>query len=356
MLDIFAMFDRISDSAALALVGLLGGLILGLAARLGRFCTLGAIEDVLYQGSDVRLRMWALAIGVAGLGSFGLVGLGALDPAQSIYHLAPWSPVMAIIGGLLFGYGMSLAGTCGFGALARFGGGDLRSFVIVLVMGISAYVMLSGPLAELRLASVSLTEIPTRMRSYPDLIHAATGAPVVPVGLLISAAITAAAVWSRSVVASPTALIWGALVGLAIVSGWAGTQWALDARFTGLPVHSHSFTAPLGETLLFLMTSSGGGLGFGVGSVLGVLAGAFVGSLIKGHFRWEACEDPRELKRQVLGAMFMGFGAVLAMGCTIGQGISAFALLTLNAPIVFAAIFVGAALGLRQLITGLSFN
>lgn len=122
------------------------------------------------------------------------------------------------------------------------------------------------------------------------------------------------------------------------------------------PVNSHTFTSPLGETLLYLMTSSGGGLSFGVGSVAGVLIGAFIGSLIKGHFRWEACEDPRELTRQVLGAILMGFGAALAMGCTIGQGISAFSLLTLNAPLVFAAIFAGAALGLRQLITGLSLG
>jgi hypothetical protein len=350
------MLDGISDAGLLALFGLFGGVVLGLAARLGRFCTLGAIEDYLYQGSDVRLRMWGLAIGVAGLGAFSLVGLGALDPAQTIYHLAPWSPAFAVIGGLMFGYGMSLAGTCGFGALARLGGGDLRSFVIVLVMGISAYVALSGPLASLRMAGLGISEISTPIRSYPEAISAATGLSVVSIGLVISGAIAVWALWSKSLLSSPKTMFWGALVGLAIVSGWAGSQWVVDAGFSAAAVQSHSFTAPLGASLLFLMTSSGGGLTFGVGSVFGVLAGAFIGSLIKGHFRWEACEDPRELKRQVLGAVLMGFGAVLAMGCTIGQGISAFALLTLNAPIVFAAIFAGAALGLRQLITGLSFN
>lgn len=350
------MLDGIPDAALLALIGLGGGLILGLAARLGRFCTLGSIEDYLYQGSDLRLRMWGLAIGVAGLGTFSLVGFGALDPAQSIYHLAAWSPAFGIIGGLLFGYGMALAGNCGFGALARFGGGDLRSFVIVLVMGISAYVMLSGPLAQLRLAGLAITEIPTQTRSYPQLLSALTGLSIVPLGLLISAVITSLALSSRDFLHDPKSLIWGTLVGLAIVSGWAGTQWVATTGFSATSVNSHAFTSPLGETLLFLMTSSGGGLSFGVGSVFGVLAGAFVGSLIKGHFRWEACEDPRELKRQVLGAVLMGFGAVLAMGCTIGQGISAFSLLTLNAPLVFASIFAGAALGLRQLITGLSFG
>lgn len=147
-------------------------------------------------------------------------------------------------------------------------------------------------------------------------------------------------------------LLTGSAVGLAIVSGWAGTQWVANHGFSGSSVQSHTFTSPVGETLIYVMTSSGGGLTFGVGSVFGVLIGAFLGSLIKGHFRWEACEDPRELKRQVVGATLMGIGAVFALGCTIGQGVSAFSLWTMNAPIVFICIFAGAALGLRQLITG----
>jgi len=100
------------------------------------------------------------------------------------------------------------------------------------------------------------------------------------------------------------------------------------------------------------MTSSGNNLNFGVGSVLGVLMGAFIGSLIKGHFRWEACEDPRELKRQILGAALMGVGAVVAFGCTIGQGVSAFSVLFYGAPVALLSIIAGAAIGLRQLITG----
>ena len=100
------------------------------------------------------------------------------------------------------------------------------------------------------------------------------------------------------------------------------------------------------------MTASGGGLSFGIGSVAGVWTGAFIGSLIKGHFRWEACEDPRELRRQIFGAVLMGAGAVVAVGCSVGQGISAFSLLAYSAPVTFLAILAGAAIGLRQLIEG----
>jgi uncharacterized membrane protein YedE/YeeE len=104
-----------------------------------------------------------------------------------------------------------------------------------------------------------------------------------------------------------------------------------------------------------MTSSAGGSVGFGVGSVAGVVAGACIGSILRGQFRWEACDDPRELRRQIFGAVLMGIGAVLALGCTIGQGISAFSVLSFSAPIVFASIFIGAALGLRQLIGGLSF-
>jgi uncharacterized membrane protein YedE/YeeE len=345
------MFSTISDTTLLALIGALGGIVLGLAARIGRFCTLGAIEDALYQRSTLRLRMWVLAIGIATLGSFVLIGIGFLVPEQTVYHQAPWAPFPAALGGLAFGYGMAMAGNCGFGALARFGGGDLRSFVIIVVMGISAYVVLSGPLAGFRLDIIEFNEIHTEVRTYPEVFGRDNS---VRIGMIIGGFITAAALWSGDFLRAPKMLLTGAAVGLAIVSGWAGTQWIATHGFSATSVQSHTFTSPLGETLLYLMTSSGGGLTFGVGSVFGVLAGAFAGSLIKGQFRWEACEDPRELKRQVAGAVFMGIGAIFAMGCTIGQGISAFSLLTLNAPIVFLAIFAGAALGLRQLIIGFS--
>lgn len=346
------MIGLVSEPVWLALFGFMGGGALGLAARLGRFCTLGAIEDYLYQGNDVRLRMWILAIGIAGIASFALVGLGHLDLAQTVYYRVPWSPIASILGGLMFGYGMALAGNCGFGALARAGGGDLRSFVIVLVMAVAAYVVLSGPLASLRLSLIDSTAVKTGFQGYAEITKALTGLSVVTSGILISLAIAVLALASRPLLANRRAVVWSSIVGLAVASGWAGTQWVTDAGFGQTPVLSHTYTAPLGETLLFLMTSSGGGLSFGVGSVFGVLAGAFCGSVIKGHFRWEACEDPRELKRQFLGAIFMGFGAVLALGCTIGQGISAFSILALGAPVTFASIFAGAALGLRQLIVG----
>ena len=347
------MVDLLSEPALLALCGLIGGVALGLAARMGRFCTLGAIEDLLYGDSDTRIRMWVFAIGVAITGSFLLSSFGLLDMQTSIYRAAEWSVAASILGGLMFGYGMAMAGNCGYGALARLGGGDLRSFVIVLVLGLSAYIALSGPLAPMRIWFLSATQTGfDASGGISGMLANITGVSPSIIGLLVGLAFVGLALKSQQLRTSPNALIWASVVGLAIVSGWAGSAWIAADGFSNTPVVSHTFSAPIGETFLFLMTSSGGGLSFGVGSVTGVIGGAYIGSLFKGHFRWEACDDPRELRRQILGAMLMGFGAVLAMGCSIGQGISAFSVLAFSAPVTFVSIFIGASLGLRQLITG----
>ncbi|TKZ21848.1 YeeE/YedE family protein [Shimia litoralis] len=347
------MLDMMGDSNLAALIGLFGGVLLGLAARVGRFCTLGAIEDLLYGGSSTRMRMWILAIATAILGSFSLIGLGLLDPGESFYFSIRWMPLATVIGGLMFGYGMALAGNCGFGAIARLGGGDLRSFVIVLVMGVSAYVVLAGPLAPLRnwlFPQIEVTNtVPPGIAHYlADIM----GISAVPVGLSIGTLMLIGALWSVELRTDISAIFWSVVVGLAVVSGWAGSQWIATNGFDGLNVVSHSFSAPVGETILYAMNGSVRPLSFAVGSVAGVWIGAFAGSMIKGHFRWEACEDPRELRRQILGAIIMGAGAILAIGCTVGQGITAFSLLAISAPVTFLSIFAGAAIGLRQLIEG----
>jgi uncharacterized protein len=348
------MLETVTEHYLVAAIGLFGGVLLGLAARLGRFCTLGAIEDVLYGGSDTRLRMWGVAIGTAVFGSFALMAGGFLQGTDAYYLSINWLPWASVIGGLMFGYGMALAGNCGFGAIARLGGGDLRSFVIVLVMGVSTYVVLSGPLAPLR--DFLFPQSPVLPgQTPPGIAHAisnSTGLPPHAIGMVIGLVILGVSLASKAFRDAPKSAFWAAVVGLAVISGWAGTAWVANTGFEALPVVSHSFAAPLGESILWWMVGSAQPISFAVGSVAGVWLGAFIGSLIKGHFRWEACEDPRELRRQIFGAALMGVGAVIALGCTVGQGISAFSLLAFSAPVTFTAIFAGATIGLRQLIVG----
>ncbi|OIQ33470.1 MAG: YeeE/YedE family protein [Alphaproteobacteria bacterium MedPE-SWcel] len=345
------MLEVLGEANTVALIGLVGGIALGLAARVGRFCTLGAIEDLLYGSDDRRMRMWVLAIAVAIIGTHAAIAFGLFDSTTSAYLDRVWNPVGTIMGGLLFGYGMALCGSCGYGALARLGGGDLRSFVIVTVIGLSAYFVMSGPLAPVRVWLFPVEEGATSPQSIPQLADAfgiSSTLAGLSLGLLLFGL---ALVWQRQPL-TLSQMLWAMVVGLAVVSGWLGTYWVATTGFAAEPIETHTFAAPIGDTIFYGMTASGNTLSFSVGSVVGVVFGAAVGSYSKGHFRWEACEDPRELKRQLMGAAVMGAGAILAVGCTVGQGISAFSLLAYSAPVTFVAIFIGAAFGLRQLITG----
>ena len=344
--------EGIPPGTVAALIGLAGGIVLGLAMRLGDFCTLRAIETAAFGGDQRRLRMWGIAIGVAILGTHALEAQGALEIAQTHYHRIAWNPVASVFGGLLFGYGMALAGNCGYGALARFGGGDMRSLVVVVVMAVAGFATLNGPLAGLRV--VVFPEVPaeTLHQSYARLIAERTGLAPFGVAAAIALGLIAWALACEPLRRSPRHIGWSVAVGLAVAAAFGGTNWLAGQSLQGVQVESYSFTAPLGRTLLWLMTSTAGGLSFSVGAVAGVMAGAFAGSLVLGRFRWEACEDPRELGRQIGGAALMGVGGVVALGCSVGQGLSAFATLAYSAPVTVAAIAAGAVLGLRYMLVG----
>lgn len=345
------MLELLGEANTDALIGLLGGIALGLAARIGRFCTLGAIEDFLYGSDDRRLRMWGIAIGVAIVSTHIAISVGWFDMGESAYLDRIWNPLGTIVGGLMFGYGMALSGNCGYGALARLGGGDLRSFVIVLVMGLSAYFVMSGPLAHTRVWLFPAETGASTPQGFSQLASTVGISPAIT-GLTIGGALLILALAKSDMRRSYRHIFWGAVVGLAVASGWVGTYWVAMSGFEAEPIETHTFAAPIGDTIFYTMTASGNALSFSVGSVVGVVIGAALGSYSKGHFRWEACEDPRELRRQILGAAIMGPGAILAVGCSVGQGISAFSVLAFSAPVAFVAIFIGAAFGLRQLITG----
>lgn len=343
---------ELSPGTIAAIGGLAGGMALGFAARWGRFCTLGAIEDACLGGSRGRISAWGLAIAVAIAGSYALDEAGIISIASSFYLISPTTLLATAFGSFLFGLGMSLVGTCGYGTLARVGGGDLKSVVTFLVLGITAYATMNGLSAYLR---VYLFDIPTQLDQPAGIAHTAAthiGGSEHVWAYLIAAAIAAAALTSRDLRASPRFLAAGMIVGVAIVAGWFVTGYLANDPFDPHRLESFTFTGPPGDTLVYVMTATGASLQFGVGAVTGVILGAYFTTLAQSHFRWEACDDAREMRRQILGGALMGFGGVTAVGCTVGQGLSAASLLAFTAPVALAAMFCGAWLGLQILVCG----
>lgn len=344
------MLEMVPIGVLAALVGLAGGVVLGLAARLGDFCTLGALEAAAYGRDQTRIRLWGVVLAVAIVATQAGAMAGVIDLSATFYHALQWNALGSIVGGLMFGYGMALAGNCGFGALVRFGGGDMRSLVVVVVMGIFGFIALSGPLAPLR---VMLFPQPDAIGPQ-GIVHdlGLLGLPPVVVIAAIAAGFLVWALSHAGLRQKPGMIAWGVAAGLAVAWSFFGTSWLAAESLGEVTVEGPSFTAPVGRTLIFLMTSTAGGITFSVGSVVGVMAGALIGSMIRGLFRWEACEDPRELGRQVGGAALMGIGGVVAMGCSVGQGVTGFATLAWSGPVTLIAIACGALVGLRRLIAG----
>ncbi|AHM04579.1 Lipocalin-related protein and Bos/Can/Equ allergen [Roseibacterium elongatum DSM 19469] len=346
------MLDILGETGAILLIGLVGGIVLGLAARLGRFCTLAMIEDAHYGNDLSRLWLWVMALGTALAANFALDAAGLMEISQSFYITNAFPVLGAVLGGLMFGYGMAQAGNCGFGHLARIGGGDLRSLVIVLAMGVTAMVTISGLLAALRIRLFPVTFSPDRPQGLAHAAERITGIDASLIGMALGVVMILAAIRFLPTERRASHLFWGGLVGLTVTSGFFGTWWVANTGFGAWPVVSHAFTAPVGDTIHYAMFSSGLDPKFGIASVVGVIIGGGIGSVIRFGLHWEACDDPRQLKRQLAGAGLMGVGAVLAAGCSVGQGLSGFSVLGYTAPLTAAAIWAGAWLGLRQLIVG----
>ena len=331
--------------------GLIIGLVLGYAARMGDFCTLNAIESAAYGGDQRRARLWGVVLGVAMITLFAAEALGFALITQSPYHMIAFNPLAAIIGGLVFGYGMALAGNCGFGALVRLGGGDLRSFLIVMIMAVAGFITLAGPLSPLRVSLFPQVDADTP-QGFAHAFSAMTGLPPLLLALPLGLGLIVLGLAHPHLRQAPRTVAWGVVVGLAIAGAFIATSILRMGTLDAVPVEGFTFTAPLGRTILYLMTSSAGGLNFAVGSVVGVVLGAAIAAFWRRRFRWEACEDPRELGRQVTGACLMGVGGVVAVGCSVGQGASAMATLAYSAPLVLVSIVIGALFGLHQLLRG----
>ena len=325
---------------------------MGFLARRGRFCTLGAIEDAIYASDTRRLRSWALAAAVAMFGTQLLASLTVFDLSQTIYVGPRLEWGGAIIGGLLFGLGMALVGTCGFGTLLRLGGGDLKALFAFLVIGITAYMTMRGLTGLIRLSVIDPLSVDLAPRSsqtigdFIGLSEAGQRILAFVVGLLLAVLALADPAFRKS----RLLVIAGAGIGLLIVVGWWVSGVAGHDPFGTRRAESFSFVAPLGETLFYVMLASGVSIDFPVGAVLGVLGGAFLAAHAHQEFRWEAPDDAKELKRHLLGAFLMGTGGVAALGCTIGQGITGISTLAVGSFLATASIFAGARLGLWWLV------
>ncbi len=334
------------------------GIGFGALAHRTNFCTMGAISDIALLGDFRRFRAWLLAIAVAVAGTQTLGALGLVDLGKTIYATPNFGWLGAIIGGLMFGFGMTLAGGCGSKTLVRLGAGNLKSLLVMLVLGLFAYMTLRGLIAAGRVATIEPTNFDLRTlgaqtQLLPALIGTATGLETQFAQRTASVLVIAFLAWvcfkDSSFRKSPRNIAAGIGIGLLTVAGWYATGIAGNDDFEPTPLASFTFVAPIGDTLIYLMTWTGAKIGFGVASVFGVVLGAFVAAKTAREFRIESFAGTDDMLRHLAGAALMGTGGVLALGCTIGQGVTGLSTLALGSLLAFGSIVCGGLFGMKYL-------
>jgi uncharacterized membrane protein YedE/YeeE len=343
--------------------------VFGAVGNRANFCTMGAITDAVLVGDWRRMRMWVLAIAVAIAGATFLESTATVDLSKTIYTAAkvPW--LSHIVGGLLFGFGMTLASGCGSKSLIRAGGGNLKSLIVLIMLAISAYMTLKGLFAVWRVNALDPFRFDTATlgaarSDLPSVVAAlfGGGALVKPgLPLAIAAIFALYALASADFRASREMIVGGVVIGAVIVGGWyvsghighlAEDPRTLEEAFVATnsgKAESFSFVAPVAYTMELLMFWSDQSriVTFGIAGVLGMLVGSGAMALATRSFRWEGFASVEDLVNHIVGGVLMGFGGVTALGCTIGQGLTGMSTLALGSIIASLSIVAGCVAALK---------
>jgi len=336
---LIALMDALGEPVTLALAGLLVGVIFGVAAQKSGFCLRASVVEFAHGRMGPRMAMWFLCFSTALLWTQALSLAGMVPLGETRWLAQPGSLSGAVIGGLIFGAGMVLARGCPGRLLVLSATGNLRAILSGLVFAVAAQVTLRGILAPARsdLAMLSTTEGPnpdiTRLLGLPEEFALALG--------FVAALGALALAWRNRL--SPRALIFGSGVGFAAAAGWAATATLSGLAFDPIPVESLTFSGPSADTLMFVLLPHGA-VDFDVGLVPGVALGAFLAAWQGRELAWQAWDGAAPMKRALIGAALMGFGAMLAGGCSIGAGVTGAATLALTAWVALTAMWVGGAL------------
>lgn len=340
-----------------ALLGFALAVAFGAVAAGTHFCIMGSISDWINMGSRTRFRAWMLAIGIAVSATQLMHLAGWLDVNRAIYLTPGFGWLGYVSGGFLFGVGMTLGSGCGQRTLVRVGGGNLKSLVVLIVLGLTAYMTLRGLLAPVRInlidaAALDLSASGYRSQGIPHLIAAATGVGETGARWAATFLIGGGALWyafkDAAFRASSGDVLAGVAVGAICAAAWYVTGVIGFDDFEPVPFEGVSFIAPVGNALNYLMTFTGSTIGFAVAVVFGVIAGSFLYAVLTGNFRVETFTGKSDMVNHLAAGVLMGFGGVLSLGCTIGQGVTGLSTLALGSLVTLASIVFGCAVTLKM--------
>ena len=333
------MFMPVNELVLWTALGI--GLIYGAVAQISGFCLNSALRHQLKHGDGTKLRSFALALVVALVGTQIADTLRLIDLSQSIYLTDRFSWLLIPVGGVLFGSGMILARGCGARALVLLGHGNLRCLLVLLCLGVSAFATLTGVLGPLRSAIGDATSVRLPLSTFSH-----NGIRWAVVGLLCGALLYFI-FRDKHFVQKGKDFFGGLLIGALVLVGWLTTGWLGFDDFDPSPVTSLTFVAPIGSTIQYIMIATGMDLNFGIVVVIGLVMGSLVAARLTGRFEWVGFDVEHPMPRYIAGGAMMGIGGALAMGCSIGQGLTGMSTLSFVSLMAFASILFGGWLALR---------
>jgi hypothetical protein len=289
----------------------------------------GAVEDLLTKPDAPRAGGFLLAIAVGLVAVQALVLFGALDLSKAVVLPSQLFWGGALLGGLMFGVGMVLTGGCGTRMLVLAAGGNLRSVIVFLLFGLVAYATVRGVVAPMRAALTNINSVTLAHQTLP-----------LAVGIVFVIAALAFVAWKR---VPARHLIAGALIGLLVPAGYLATAVLGGDEFDPVTVESVNVTRGGGDALVYLLTFTGAKLNFGIAFVAGIFAGALLVVALRRDFKLVGFEQPVDMLRYGLGAALMGVGGVMALGCTVGNGLTGIASLAPTSFIAVPAMVLAAA-------------
>ncbi|CUJ87054.1 putative inner membrane protein [Shimia thalassica] len=317
-MDILTLVERIGEAPTAAVLGLITGIIFGVAAQRSKFCLRAATVEFARGELGDKVAVWLLTISTAIVWVQGAQALGLMHTADARMMAVPGSWSGAIIGGLLFGVGMVLARGCSGRLLVLAANGNLRSVVSGLIFAVVAQMCLSGVLSGWRdkIAGLWITDGGRNV----DLI-AAFGLPDLS-GLVFGAVMAGLAlVLARKNRIGAKRLVFASGVGFSVAVGWVLTYGLAQVAFEPVQIESATFSGPSAHTLMFFLDRDAV-LEFDIGLVPGVVIGSFLAAIVTREFKFQGFEGESNMRRSMTGAVLMGFGAMLAGGCAIGAGVT----------------------------------
>lgn len=366
--------------------------IMGMVANKTNFCTMGAVSDLVNMGDSGRFRAWVLAATVALIGVTILDAMGLLHLSSSTlppYRGSQFQWGRYLLGGFLFGVGMTLGSGCGNKTLIRMGGGNIKSLFVFVMIAVVAYYMVD-PFKELPSTWYQsyfapwLGKATVSLRGSQDLgsiVGGAIGVSPIKMRLILGFVIGAISLFivfrSADFRKSFDNVFAGLVIGVAVIAAWyitsniflhsdSGSHQSLTQFYnnwdfnmnssigkpknggTNLLPQSFTFISPIGQVFGYAMEGAKSNfLTFGVLSIFGVIFGSFIWALISRSFRIEWFASFKDFITHIIGGALMGFGGVLGLGCTIGQGVTGVSTMALGSFMVFMSIVFGSALTMK---------